>query len=282
MDFLRGLADPRLSFLRYAALAGLLSSVSFGMVGTFVVARRIAFLAGAIAHSVLGGIGVALYLQKAVGLEWCEPMYGAVAAALASALTIGLVSMYAQEREDSIIGAIWAVGMAVGLLFIAKTPGYVDPMSYLFGNILLLTGRDLWTVLVLDAVAVALCAVFYNKLLAVCFDEEFALVRGVRVQFYYLLLLCLTALTVVLLIPVVGIVLVIALLIVPAAIAGQVARRLWQMMALSVLLCALFTGAGLAVSYEYELLTGPTVIVLAGLVYLAVMIGARVRRSLAA
>jgi len=277
-EFLNALLDPGFPFLRYAFIAGVLASIAFGIIGTYVVARRITYIAGAISHSVLGGIGPALYLKHALGVEWMHPMYGAVAAALLSALVIGLVSMYARQREDTVIGAVWATGMAVGLLFIAKTPGYVDLMSYLFGNIMLVGRQDLWLVAGLDVAVVALGLVFYNKFLAVCFDEEFALLRGVHVGLYYVLLLCLTALTVVLLITVVGIVMVIALLTLPAAVAGQFARRLWQMMALSVLLCLGFIAAGLGISYTHDLLSGPTIIVLAAITYLLVAAGSRLAR----
>ena len=235
-DFFDALKDPDIPFLRYALAVGLLASISLGIVGSYVVTRRITYIAAAISHCVLGGIGAALYFNAAWGITWCKPMYGALAAALLSALLIGLVSLYARQREDTVISAVWAIGMAVGLLFFAqKTPGYVDPMSYLFGNILLISSHDVWLVAAMDALVVLLGLGFYPKLLALCFDEEFAELRGVRVKFYYLLLLCLTALTVVLLVRVVGIVLVIALLTLPAAVAGHFARKLWQMMAVAVL-----------------------------------------------
>ncbi len=212
-DFIDALFSRDVAVIRYALFAGLLSSVALGIIGTYVITRRISYIAGAISHSVLGGIGAALYLQVVWHDRWCDPIFGAVAAALASALLIGAVSLRAKQREDTVIGAIWSVGMATGLLFFAKTPGYAaDPMSYLFGNILLLTRGDLICVLALDALVIVLGVVFYNKFLAVCFDQEFAQLRGVRVNVYYMLLLCLTALTIVILLRVVGIVLVIALL----------------------------------------------------------------------
>lgn len=277
-EFLDALRSVDIPFVRYAVFVGLLASVAFGVVGTYVVVRRITYIAGAIAHSVLGGIGVALYVQQAHGIAWISPMAGAVVAALLAALVIGLVSMYAKEREDTVIGAIWAVGMAVGLLFLYKTPGYFDPMSYLFGDITLISRKDLWIVAGLDVVVVALSIFFYNKLLAISFDEEFARLRGVRVTFYYLLLVSLTALTVVLLVRVVGIVMVVALLTLPAAVAGHFSRRLWQMMALSVVFCAVFTTAGLGLSYSADLPAGPTIIVIAGAAYLLVAILGRLLR----
>jgi zinc transport system permease protein len=169
--------------------------------------------------------------------------------------------------------------MAIGILFIARTPGYdQDLMSYLFGNILLVRGSDLWLMLALDVVVVALCAALYPQLQAVCFDEEFARLRGLKVELYYLLLLGLTALTVVLLVTVVGIVLVIALLTLPAAIAGQLTSTLRGMMAAAAVLSIAFTITGLAVSYGPDLPAGATTIVIAGLAYLMVLIGRRLLR----
>ncbi len=272
-EFIAALFDPNIPFIRYAFIAGMLASVAFGIIGTYVVTRRISYIAGAISHCVLGGIGLGLYLQLKVGISWCDPMYGALAAALAAAVIIGLVSMYARQREDTVIGALWAIGMALGLLFIAKTPGYIDPMSYLFGNILLISKGDLWLIACLDILIVGISIFFYNKLVAVCFDEEFARMRGIRAGAYYLLLLCLTALTVVLVVRVVGIVMVIALLTLPAAVAGHFSQRLWHMMALAALFCMFFIGTGLAYSYSYDLPSGPVIIVFAGAVYLAVILG---------
>lgn len=277
-EFLQALGDPATAFLRHALAVGLLASVSLGIVGSYVVTRRITYIAAAISHCVLGGIGAAVYFRAAWGWHWCDPMYGAVAASLASAMLIGWVSLYARQREDTVISAVWVIGMAIGLLFFAKTPGFIDPMSYLFGNILLISSRDVWLVAAMDVVAVVLGLGFYNKLLAVCFDEEFTSLRGVKVKVYYLLLLCLTALTVVLLVRVVGIVLVIALLTLPAAVAGHFVKQLWQMMAVAAVACAVFVTAGIAVSYPANLPSGPVIILIAGAAYLAVTLVTRLLR----
>ena len=264
------------SFLQHALLAGLLAGVACGVVGSYVVTRRISYIAGGIAHCVLGGIGAARYFQRVQGWESFEPLYGALIAALLAAWIIGLVSMRAAEREDTAISALWAVGMATGLIFITRTPGYnEDLMSYLFGNILLVGGGDLLLLAGLDILVLSLVLLYYNKFLAVCFDEEFARLRGVKVEFYYILLLCLVALTVVLLISVVGIVLVIALLTLPAAVAGKFSRSLGKMMVLAAVLSILFTSFGLALSYGPGLPAGAVTIVLAGAVYLAVNLAGR-------
>jgi len=277
MEFFEALS--RYAFLQHALIAGVLAGVACGVVGSYVVVRRITSIAGAIAHCVLGGLGVARWLQVVHGQEWASPMLGAVAAAMAAALVIGLVSLRTREREDTLIGALWAVGMAVGILFISRTPGYdQDLMSYLFGNILLVRSTDLWLLAALDAAVVALAVLLFPQLQAVCFDEEFARLRGLKVELYYLLLLVLTALTVVLLVSVVGIVLVIALLTLPVAIAGRCTSTLRGMMVLSAILSMAFTVAGLALSYAPDLPAGATTIVIAGLAYLAVLGFGYVRR----
>ncbi|MDI9571404.1 MAG: metal ABC transporter permease [Pseudomonadota bacterium] len=270
---------PRYPFLQYALLTGLLVSVPCGIIGSYVVTKRITYIAGSIAHTVLGGLGAARYFQAVYGWEWLHPLYGAVFAALLAAVIIGLVSMGGRQREDTVIGAIWAIGMAVGILFISRTPGYnEDLMGYLFGNILMASPGELWMIAVLDILIVAVGTLFYNHFLALCFDEEFARLRGVRVEILYLGLLCLTALTVVLLVSVVGIVMVIALLTLPAATAGEMTKRLWHMMALATLLTALFATAGLALSYGPDLPAGAVTVVLAGLAYLLAASGLRFRR----
>ena len=267
-------------FMRYALLAGVLASVACGIVGTYVVVRRITYIAGSISHSVLGGIGAALYLQKALGWRFVNPLHGALLAALAAALLIGLVSLRARQREDTVIGAVWAVGMATGLLFISQTPGYAENlMSFLFGNILMVSVDELWLILILDAIVISTTLLLHSRLQAVCFDEEFARVRGMNVEFYYLLLLCLTALTVVILVSVVGVIMVIALLTLPVAVAEHFSKNLRSMMLLSVVFSILFTTAGLAISYSPNLPAGATIIVLAGGVYLAITLIKHPHRS---
>ncbi len=261
-------------FMQYALLTAVLASVACGVVGTYVVVRRITYIAGGISHSVLGGIGAAAYLNRACGLEWIHPMHGAVFAALLSALIIGYVGLRCREREDTIIGAVWAIGMATGIMFLFKTPGYSEGLeSHLFGSILMVSRQELLLVAVLDVVVVAAGLLFYNQFQAVCFDDEFARTRGVNVEFYYLLLLLLTALTVVLLVAVVGIIMVIALVTLPVAVAGKFSRTLWQMMVLATLFSVIFTTTGIALSYEAELPPGVTIILTAGVAYLIVMVG---------
>lgn len=271
-EFIAALSDPDFPFIRYALITGILASIPFGIIGTYVVVRRISYIAGAISHCILGGIGAGLYLQKEMGISWFGPLHGAIVVALLAAVILALVSFFARQREDSVIGALWAAGMAIGLLFLARTSGYNDPMSYLFGNILLLSDADMWLVVALDIVVISLVMVFYNYFLAICFDEEFASLRGLQTHLLYLFLLCLTALTIVLLVRVVGIVMVIALLTLPAAIAGNFVSGIKQMMITSTLLCSLFITSGLAASYTLDLPSGPVIILCAASVYLVVVL----------
>ncbi len=271
--------DPNLPFLRYALLTGLLASIAFGIMGTFVVVRRISYIAGAISHCVLGGIGAGLYMQNVAGITWFTPVVGALVVALLAAAALTVISLRSREREDSIIGALWAGGMAIGLLFIARTPGYFDPMSYLFGNILLITRSDLLFVLGQDLVIVVIITLFYNKFLALCFDEEFARLRGLRTHWLYLLLLCLVALTIVLMVRLVGIIMVIALLTLPAAIAGNFARSIRQMMVAATLICALSITAGLGISYQLDLPSGSVIILVVTALYLLVLAGAALKKG---
>jgi zinc transport system permease protein len=271
----------RYQFLQYALAMAVLAGIACGIVGTYVVTRRISYIAGSIAHCVLGGMGAARYYQVVLGWEWLSPLKGAVFAALAAAIIIGWVSLRAKQREDTVIGAIWAMGMAIGILFIYRTPGYNEElMSYLFGSILLISTGDLRLMVELDVLVIVLCLLFYHQFLAVCFDEEFARLRGLKVEVYYLLLLCLTALTVVVLLKVVGIIMVVALLTLPAAVASYFSRTLAQMMGIAVALCILLTCAGLVSSYGPGLPAGAMTIVFAGLLYILVVAGSGVARRL--
>lgn len=250
------------AFLQNALITGLLASVACGVMGSYVVVRRIVFISAGISHTVLGGMGIAYYYGY-------NPIHGAVVSALVAALIIGFVSMRYHQHEDTLIGALWATGMAVGILFIYKTPGYnVDLMSYLFGNILMVERKSVGLLACLDVFIILLVLVFYKRFLAVCFDEEYSQLQGIGVAGTYLLLLCLIALTVVILIQVVGIILVIALLSLPAATSRYYARSLGQMMILASILGAVFTTSGLIVSYEANLPAGATMIVIAGSAYL--------------
>jgi zinc transport system permease protein len=199
-------------------------------------------------------------------------MMGAFAFAILAGLIISGAVIYRKERLDTVIGAIWAIGMSVGLLFFTKTPGYVDPMSYLFGNILLIGKSDILLIGILAAVITVISIVFYNQLLSVGFDAEFASIRGLPTTFYQVMLILLVSLTVLLMITIVGIVMVIALLTIPPAVSSLFTRRLKDMMISSVVLCAFFTTVGLTASYILKLPTSSLTVAIAGTVYLTALL----------
>ncbi len=259
----------RFTFLQYAVAAGLLASVASGVVGSYVVARRTTYVAGAISHCVLGGMGLARYLERVHGWTAATPMRGAVVAAVVAALVVGVVTLRGRQRADTVLSAVWAVGMALGVSFMVATPGYhEDLMSYLFGNILMVAGADLRLMIGLNVAVLILAALGHHALVAIGFNERLARLRGVRVELYELLFLVVTALTVVLLVKVVGIILAIALLTLPAATAGFFTTRLPHMMLLATVLSMGLTLGGLALSYRPEWPAGATIVQLAGLVYL--------------
>jgi len=261
------------TFLQNALLATWLASLACGVVGTYVVVRRISYLAGAIAHCALGGIGFARYMQVAHGWVDFTPLWGALLAALLAALAIGAINLWARERIDTAISALWGIGMASGILFMAHTPGYAtDLMGYIFGNILLATPQDLLFIALLDGLILILILLFHRSFSAVCFDEEFAQLRGLPARALYLLLLLLVALTVVLLVSVVGIIMVIVLLTLPAALAGRFTHRLLPMMNLATLFCLLASTFGLGLSYQFDLPAGATIIFCISLPYLLTLI----------
>ncbi|MEA3477591.1 MAG: metal ABC transporter permease [Bacteroidota bacterium] len=244
-------------FMKNALMAGLLTSVICGIIGTFVVVNRIAFLAGGIAHAAYGGIGLAFFL----GLPY---ILGTLGFTLFAALIMAAVTLKAKERADTFIGVLWAGGMGLGVLLLDLTPGYnVDLMSYLFGSILTVPKSDLWQMLVMCLSVGLIVIFFYNDFLAMSYDEEFAQLRGVPVKGLYFLLIGMIALSIVMIIRVVGLILVIALLTIPPYIAEKHARSLRMMMLISTLLCCMFTMTGLWLSYIFNLTSGATIIMVA-------------------
>jgi zinc transport system permease protein len=278
MNFFTALFDPAMPFVRNALLAGFLSSVLFGVLGSVVTVKRIAGLAGAISHAVLGGIGLALYLSAKNIVPGLSPIVGALVFAIISAALIGFVSLKAKQREDTVINALWAIGMSIGIVFIAKTPGYADPMSYLFGNILLVSTRDLVLLAVLDIVVILLAWRYYPQIEASAFDAEFAKTRGVNTDVVFFVILAVTAVAIVLLQTFVGIVMVIAMLTLPAGTAGYFSKNLAGMMVLGTVFSVAFSAAGLIVSWGLDLPSGAVVVLVAGATFLVVS-ALRIRRK---
>jgi zinc transport system permease protein len=255
-----------------AVIAGLLASVVSGIIGSYVVVKRIVFISGGISHSVLSGIGFCLWLERAKGVTWVNPLMGALFAAVASALIIGWIHINWRQREDSVIAALWSVGMATGILFISQTPGFnVELTNFLIGNILWVSSSDLMILAGLDLIILATVFCMHKRFLAICFDEEEARLQGLPVNSLYLLLLVLTAITIVLLIQVVGIILVMTMLTIPAAIANLFTTRLSGMMVIAVALSSAFSLTGTAAAYHLDWPGGATIALVAGLGYLAAM-----------
>lgn len=248
----------QLDFIQNALLTGVVASLVCGVIGVFVVVKRLAFISGGISHAAFGGLGACFYF----GLD---PRIGALGVALLCALVLGLVGQDEARSHDALIGVFYAVGMAIGIVFIHRSPGFVpDLMTYLFGNILLTTRRDALIMAALGAVVLLVLAVSFKLLVAVAFDETFAFVQGIRVKLVNTLLLALVAVTVVLLIQTVGIILVMALLTIPPLIALRLASHLAPVLALSVTVGLLMTLGGLAGSYQLDLPSGPSIILLGG------------------
>jgi zinc transport system permease protein len=253
-------------FMRNALAAGLIVSIICGIMGTLVVVNRLVFLSGGIAHAAYGGIGLAFYFG------W-PYMAGTIGFSLGAAGVMAAVTLKARHRADTIIGVIWAIGMALGIILLDLTPGYhVDLMSFLFGSILTVPGSDLWTMVAMGILILCLVALFYKDFLALSYDEEFARIRGVPVTRLYFLLIAMLAVTVVMVIQVVGLILVIALLTIPPFIMEKYVQNLFQMMIGSSVLGVIFTVAGLWLAYAYNLTSGACIILVAGVVFFVVLL----------
>lgn len=245
-------------FMRNALIAAVLVSISCGIVGTYVVVRKIVFISGGISHAAFGGIGLGYLLGV-------NPILAALPFSVLSAVSIGIISKKTKLSEDTAIGVLWPVGMALGILFIHLSPGYApDLFSYLFGSILAVPRADLVMMVTLDAVIVVVVALFYREFLAMSFDEEFSIVVGVPAQKLYLLLLCLVGLSVVVLIRVVGVILVIALLTMPAAISRLFTHKMKRLMLSSIGTGITATVCGLFLSYGLNLPSGATIVLILG------------------
>jgi zinc transport system permease protein len=247
----------QLEFVRNALIAGVMVSIVCGVIGTLVVVNRIVFLAGGIAHAAYGGIGLAFFMG------WPYAV-GTTGVSILSAGVMAAVTLKARHRVDAMVGVIWAVGMAIGVVLLDLTPGYnVDLMSYLFGSILAVPGSDLWQMAAIGIAVIVIVTYYYNDFLAMSYDDEFARLRNVPVTSLYCLLLGMVALTVVMIIRVVGLILVIALLTIPPFIAEKFTGSLRAMMVLSSILSGLFTITGLWLSYLFNLTSGATIILVA-------------------
>lgn len=261
-------------FMRNALTAGLLASIACGIIGTLVVVNRIVFMAGGIAHAAYGGIGLAFYFG------WPH-LYGTLGVSVAAASLMAWITEKMRHRVDTIVGVLWALGMAMGVILVDLSPGYnVDLMSYLFGSILTVPAGDVTLMAVMTGAILLLIGIFYRQFVALSYDAEFAQLRGVPVRLLYWLLMVMISLSVVMVIRVVGLILVIALLTIGPYIAESFCSSLLGMMGVSILLNGLFTVTGLAVAYAFNLTSGATIILVSSAAFFLSMLLKRVRRLL--
>ena len=260
------------SFMQNALIAGVLVSLACGVIGTLVVLKRMVFISGGVAHTAYGGIGMAFFF----GLN---PILGALTFSLGASLLMGTVQRKTRQRPDTLIGVMWAIGMAVGIIFTDLTPGYKsDLMSYLFGSILAVTQTDLWLMLIVDIIVIGTTVLFFKEFQASAFDENFARTRNVPVDLLYIILVTMIGLAVVMLMRIVGLIMIIALLTVPAAIGSLFLRSMSKIMWLATGLSLVFTTGGLLLSYVFNLTSGATIILVAGAAYLIALLVRRLCR----
>ncbi len=241
-------------FIVNSLLAGILASVTCGIIGTYIVTRRMVFLSGGITHSSFGGIGLGYYLGF-------NPIIGAAVFGILSALGIEFISKRSNIREDSAIGILWSFGMAVGIMFVFLTPGYApNLMSYLFGSILTVSALDIILMSALAMILVLFFVLFYRVILFVSYDQEYAKTHKIAVSLINYILIALVALTIVLNIKVVGIILVISLLTIPQSIANLFTKNFKNIIILSIVIGLAGAFLGLVISYKINIPSGASII----------------------
>lgn len=262
-------------FLLTGLWAGLLASIACGVMGPYVITRRIVFLAGAIAHIAIGGIGAAIYLAYRFpdSLSGLRPLHGAALVSVLAALLLAVLHQRLGERLDTVVGALWATGMATGLLLIKFTPGYhTELMSYLFGNIAFVAWDSVRLMVALDLIIVVVAVVWHKRFLALCLDAEQAELQGIPVLLTEMVLLVLVALTVIVLTQVVGLILVIALLTLPAATVAQRASTMVPLIGYSVVLSVLLTTVPRILVYGTRISPEASIVLTAATVYLVALL----------
>lgn len=260
-------------FITNSLLAGILASISCGIIGTYIVTRRMVFLSGGITHASFGGIGIGYFL----GLN---PIISAAVFGVLSALGIEFVSKRSEIREDSVIGILWSFGMALGIMFIFLTPGYApNLMSYLFGSILTVSTLDIWLMLSLSIVLMIVFIFFYRIILFISYDQEFAKTHKISVDLINYILISLVALTIVLNIKVVGIILVISLLTIPQSIANLFTKNFRNIIVISIVIGLIGAFLGLLISYEINIPSGASIIFSLVMIFMLAKIFQLVKRK---
>ncbi len=258
--FIQIISNP---LVQNALLAIVLISVASGLIGSYIHIRKISSISGGISHAVLGGLGVAVYFN-------IDPIVGALSAALVLALFIGMVKLRFRQHEDTVINAIWAIGMSVGIIFLYFSPQYQQNLvNFLFGKIYYISHAQLWRMLAIDLLSAAVFFLFYRQIWAASFDEEYASIRGLPIRGLYLLLLVLVAFTIVVLVQAVGLILVIALLTLPSAMARTFSARPHFIILFSFLIALILGTGGLLLSFPLQIPSSAVIIISMGVAYLA-------------
>jgi len=249
-------------FFQNALIVAVLTSIAAGLIGTYIVIKRMSLISGSIAHTAFGGLGISYFLNS-------NPLIGGMIFSLVSAVSIALFRKNARNRIDTLLSFLWATGMAIGLVFMFLTPGYsTDLFTYLFGNILLVSKFNLYMILILDIVILATVYLMYNSFLSVTFDEEYSETRNMPVTIVNMILFALIALTIVATIRVVGIVLMIAILTIPAATAQMFHKTMKKMMITSSIITLFASLSGLFFSYYLNFPAGPIIVLIISTIYL--------------
>lgn len=248
-----------LAFMQNAFISVFLISIISGIVGSLVVINRMSFIAGGIAHGAYGGIGLAIFFG-------ISPLFGATIFSIFLALIVAAFTLKDRDKFDSVIGAMWSFGMAIGIIFADLTPGYrADLMSYLFGSILSVNSQSIIFMIICDTLFFTLIVLFYRQFLAISFDSEFAKLRGINVAIFYYVLIIMITIGVVASMQTVGLILVIALICIPPYIAQKFSSALWSMMINSFIICMVFCNVGLILSYKFNLASGAVIIIVASI-----------------
>ncbi|NGX35162.1 MAG: Manganese transport system membrane protein MntB [Candidatus Anoxychlamydiales bacterium] len=256
-------------FLKLAFLGAVIASISSGIMGSFVVIKRISSITGSISHSILAGIGFFEYLRHAYDIHWLDPMLGAIIAALISAFLIGYVHLNFKQKEDAVIAIIWSCGMAIGIIFLSLVPHKEATCThFLFGDLFTTGKLDILILSILAVFIIAITILFYRKFLIICFDEEAAYLQKISVKSLYFLLLAMISISIVLLVKIIGIILIIALLTIPATIANFFTYRLPIMMIIAIILSILFNILGITFSYLLSWPPGATIAIVVSIFYI--------------
>lgn len=258
-------------FFQNALISTILIGISCGLVGTYIVAKRMVFISGGITHASFGGLGLSYYLGS-------SPMLGATVFSLLSALGILFLSENKKLREDSLIGIFWSAGMAIGILFIYLTPGYApNLMSYLFGNILTVTREQIILSVILCLLIIAFFARFYRPLFYIAFDKEYSKTHHVHVNIIDVAINIIIALCIVLCLKLAGIILVISYLTIPQAIAGILYKNFTQQLLASALISTIGSIAGLFLSAQLNTPSGATIVICFLILFILVWLIHRIR-----